>query len=198
MPTAETTLISASGNQRAAKKSLTSDARLDNEANLSEVLPPGGKGGSSPSAGPDIAPTLRCPMAEAVARWVRDDVAPTITTFGEVLRGVETLDSFDCCRRNSVAARPRGVHAVEVGGRGAGCTIETGSDAGNVFLSASSSASSWCCLAVRSARPRSLRCGLLRRLGRFFICILMLIGYEAMTRQCRNDASFAAFQLPRS
>jgi hypothetical protein len=31
MPTAETTLISASGNQRAAKKSLTSDARLDNE-----------------------------------------------------------------------------------------------------------------------------------------------------------------------
>jgi hypothetical protein len=34
MPTAETTLISASGNQRAAKKSLTSDARLDNEANV--------------------------------------------------------------------------------------------------------------------------------------------------------------------
>jgi hypothetical protein len=27
---------------------------------------------------------------------------------GEVLWGVETLDSFDCCRRNSVAARPRG------------------------------------------------------------------------------------------
>jgi hypothetical protein len=75
-------------------------------------------------------------MAEAVARWVRDDVAPTIATFGEVLWGVETLDSLDCCRRNSVAARPRGVHAVEVGGRGAGCTIETGSDAGNVFLSA--------------------------------------------------------------
>ena len=34
MPTAETTLISASGNQRAAKKSLTSDARLDNEPDL--------------------------------------------------------------------------------------------------------------------------------------------------------------------
>ena len=32
MPTAETTLILASGNQRAAKRSLTSDARLDNEA----------------------------------------------------------------------------------------------------------------------------------------------------------------------
>ena len=34
MPTAETTLILASGNQRAAKRSLTSDARLDNEPNV--------------------------------------------------------------------------------------------------------------------------------------------------------------------
>jgi len=35
MPTAETTLIPASGiNQRAAKRSLTSDPRLDNEPNL--------------------------------------------------------------------------------------------------------------------------------------------------------------------
>ncbi len=35
MPTAETTLIPASGiNQRAAKRSLTSDARLDNEPNV--------------------------------------------------------------------------------------------------------------------------------------------------------------------
>ena len=38
MPTAETTLISASGNQRAAKKSLTSDARLDNEAKFSNYF----------------------------------------------------------------------------------------------------------------------------------------------------------------
>jgi hypothetical protein len=38
MPTAETTLIPASGiNQRAAKRSLTSDARLDNESNLYEI-----------------------------------------------------------------------------------------------------------------------------------------------------------------
>jgi hypothetical protein len=40
MPTAETTLIPASGiNQRAAKKSLTSDARLDNEPNLESGSP---------------------------------------------------------------------------------------------------------------------------------------------------------------
>ena len=38
MPTAETTLIPASG-FRAAKRSLTSDARLDNEPNLERGIP---------------------------------------------------------------------------------------------------------------------------------------------------------------
>jgi hypothetical protein len=38
----------------------------------------------SPSA------TLRCPMAEAIALWLRDDVAPAIATLGTSLRGVET------------------------------------------------------------------------------------------------------------
>jgi hypothetical protein len=42
-------------------------------------------------------------MAEAVTRWVHDDVAPTIATVGKLLRGVETLDSFDCRPRNGVA-----------------------------------------------------------------------------------------------
>ncbi len=46
--------------------------------------------------------TLRCPMAEAVTHWIRDDVAPTIAAFGKSLRGVETLDSFDCRRRNGI------------------------------------------------------------------------------------------------
>jgi extensin-like protein len=48
------------------------------------------------------AATLRCPMAEAVTHWIRDDVAPTITALGKSLRGVETLDSFDCRRRNGI------------------------------------------------------------------------------------------------
>ena len=47
--------------------------------------------------------TLRCPMAEAVTHWIRDDVAPTIAAVGKSLRGVETLDSFDCRRRNGIA-----------------------------------------------------------------------------------------------
>jgi len=48
----------------------------------------------SPSA------VLRCPMAQAVTHWVRDDVAPVIATLGSALRGIETLDSFVCRGRN--------------------------------------------------------------------------------------------------
>jgi hypothetical protein len=47
--------------------------------------------------------TLRCPMAEAVTQWIRDDVAPTIAALDKSLRDVETLDSFDCRTRNSIA-----------------------------------------------------------------------------------------------
>jgi hypothetical protein len=49
------------------------------------------------------AAKLRCPMAEAVTHWVRDDVAPTIAALGKPLRVVETLDSFDCRGRNGIA-----------------------------------------------------------------------------------------------
>ena len=49
----------------------------------------------SPSA------VLRCPMAETVSHWLRDDVAPIIATLGTSLRGIETLDSFLCRRRTS-------------------------------------------------------------------------------------------------
>jgi hypothetical protein len=41
-------------------------------------------------------------MAEAVTHWIRDDVAPTIAAQGKSLRGVETLDSFDCRPRNGI------------------------------------------------------------------------------------------------
>ena len=50
-----------------------------------------------------FAPRRRCAfMAEAVTHWIRDDVAPTIAGLGKSLRGVETLDSFDCRRRNGI------------------------------------------------------------------------------------------------
>ena len=41
-------------------------------------------------------------MAEAVTHWIRDDVAPVIAAPGKSLRSVETLDSFDCRRRNGI------------------------------------------------------------------------------------------------
>jgi hypothetical protein len=41
-------------------------------------------------------------MADAVTHWIRDDVAPAIAAQGKSLRGVETLDSFDCRPRNGI------------------------------------------------------------------------------------------------
>jgi hypothetical protein len=60
------------------------------------LLPDGHRIALSPAS------TLRCPMAEAVTHWIRDDVAPTIADQGKSLRGVETLDSFDCRPRNGI------------------------------------------------------------------------------------------------
>lgn len=54
--------------------------------------------------------TLRCPMAEAVAQWIVDEVAPSIGASGVSLRSIETLDSFDCRPRNGIAGAPVSEH----------------------------------------------------------------------------------------
>ena len=54
--------------------------------------------------------TLRCPMAEAVAEWMINDVAPAIAATGASLRNIETLNSFDCRPRNNVARAPVSEH----------------------------------------------------------------------------------------
>jgi hypothetical protein len=46
--------------------------------------------------------TLRCSMAEAVANWLRDDVAPAALKLGAPLRGVDNYDSYECRGRNRV------------------------------------------------------------------------------------------------
>ncbi|AXK83448.1 extensin family protein [Pseudolabrys taiwanensis] len=46
------------------------------------------------------APYLRCPMAEQLALWVRDDAAPRAATLGAALSAVETYDDFSCRGRN--------------------------------------------------------------------------------------------------
>jgi hypothetical protein len=49
------------------------------------------------------AATLRCTMAEAVANWIREDVAPIVAMLGSPLGGIANFDSYDCRGRNRVA-----------------------------------------------------------------------------------------------
>ena len=46
--------------------------------------------------------TLQCSMAEVVAHWIRDDVAPTLDALGMSLRGVETVELFGCRSFNGI------------------------------------------------------------------------------------------------
>jgi hypothetical protein len=48
------------------------------------------------------AATLRCPMAEAVARWIREEVAPAAATLGSSARTIVTATSYDCRERDRV------------------------------------------------------------------------------------------------
>lgn len=47
--------------------------------------------------------TLRCTMAEALAHFVRDDMAPAATALGAPLASIVNYDSYDCRGRNRVA-----------------------------------------------------------------------------------------------
>ncbi len=46
--------------------------------------------------------TLRCTMAEEIANWVREDVAPAALKLGAPLRGLDNFDSYECRGRNRV------------------------------------------------------------------------------------------------
>jgi hypothetical protein len=56
--------------------------------------------------------TLRCEMAEAVADFVRHDLAPAAAAMGSPLRVVENHDSYDCRGRNRVAGAKLSEHAL--------------------------------------------------------------------------------------
>ncbi|HWP14523.1 MAG TPA: extensin family protein [Xanthobacteraceae bacterium] len=45
---------------------------------------------------------LRCTTAEALAIWIRDDVAPIAATLGAPLGGVANFDSYECRGRNRI------------------------------------------------------------------------------------------------
>ena len=54
--------------------------------------------------------TLRCPMAEEIAHWLRDDVAPAVKDFGPPLRALDNFASYDCRGRNNIRAAQLSEH----------------------------------------------------------------------------------------
>lgn len=56
------------------------------------------------------AAILRCPIAEEIAHWVRDDVVPSLKQFGSALREVDNFDSYECRGRNRVRAAALSEH----------------------------------------------------------------------------------------
>ncbi|WGD50409.1 extensin family protein [Bradyrhizobium sp. CB1650] len=49
------------------------------------------------------AAILRCPMASAIADWVRSDMAPLAARLGTSISDLDNFDSFECRGRNRVA-----------------------------------------------------------------------------------------------
>jgi hypothetical protein len=56
------------------------------------------------------AAIMRCPMAEQVAQWIREDVAPSMKRFGPPLRGLDNFDSYSCRGRNNIRAAQLSEH----------------------------------------------------------------------------------------
>ena len=53
---------------------------------------------------------LRCGFAEAIAHWVRDDVAPAVRSLGAALESIDNYASYDCRGRNRVAGAKLSEH----------------------------------------------------------------------------------------
>jgi hypothetical protein len=70
----------------------------------SVTLPDQGKVTIAPPA------TLRCAMAEAVAQWLREDVAPAAAKLGAPLRELENMGSYECRGRNRVSGATLSEH----------------------------------------------------------------------------------------
>ncbi|WP_314952235.1 extensin family protein [Bradyrhizobium cosmicum] len=49
------------------------------------------------------AAILRCPMASAVADWIRKEMVPLATSLGSTVSELDNFDSFECRGRNRVA-----------------------------------------------------------------------------------------------
>jgi hypothetical protein len=56
------------------------------------------------------AAILRCPMAAALADWIRSDMAPFATGLGTALSDLDNFDSFECRGRNRVTGAKLSEH----------------------------------------------------------------------------------------
>lgn len=58
------------------------------------------------------AAILRCPMAAAVAEWVRADMAPLAASLGTTISELDNFDSFECRGRNRVKGAKLSEHGL--------------------------------------------------------------------------------------
>jgi hypothetical protein len=56
------------------------------------------------------AAILRCPMASAIADWVRTDVAQLAVSLGSIVTDLDNFDSFECRGRNRIVGAPLSEH----------------------------------------------------------------------------------------
>jgi hypothetical protein len=68
------------------------------------VMPDGSRVALNPPA------TLRCSMAEAIVRWVREDMAAAALTLGAPLRGLDNYASYHCRGRNNIVGAQLSEH----------------------------------------------------------------------------------------
>jgi len=54
--------------------------------------------------------TMRCSMAEAIANWVRDDVATALKPLGSPLAAVDNYESYECRGRNGIPGAKMSEH----------------------------------------------------------------------------------------
>jgi len=78
----------------------------DDLVSLSGVLLPSGR-----RVEVKPAATLRCEMAESLAAWLRDEVAPSVAEQGGGLAAVQQEDAYDCRNRNSASHGKVSEHA---------------------------------------------------------------------------------------
>ncbi len=56
------------------------------------------------------AAVLRCPMATALAEWIRNDIAPLATGLGSTIANLDNFNSYECRGRNRVAGAKLSEH----------------------------------------------------------------------------------------